>query len=51
MNLTIVDQVGHTNSTSVTVEIVNQRPTAALRIDGVPTDDERQFDFLMMAGP
>ena len=39
VNLTIVDQVGHTNSTSVNVEIVNQRPTAALRIDGVPTDD------------
>ena len=39
VNLTIVDQVGHTNSTSVTVEIVNQKPTAALRIDGVPTDD------------
>lgn len=39
VNLTIVDLVGHTNSTSVTVEVVNQRPTAALRIDGVPTDD------------
>ncbi len=39
VNLTIVDQVGHTNSTSVTIDIVNQRPNSALRIDGVPTDD------------
>ncbi|MFL2978151.1 MAG: hypothetical protein ACJZ59_03750 [Candidatus Thalassarchaeaceae archaeon] len=39
VNLTIVDQVGHTNSTSVTIDIVNQRPNAALRIDGVPTND------------